>query len=409
MARSGAETPLARPQEGPSWQRYDSMHLPSEGGTPGSHFHTPVPSVAPAPTLAPPPTTGRTMSPSSLNKMQAKVLRAKLMNDPNAETLEAQYEAELSKAHEAQAGGGREQVNMMPVVDARGRLYDIGSENPLEQSSTLEEMLRQERVGGADTQKKLDNQFARSIMTDSGFEADLDYTDDNAEKLARQKMRSDAMKRQFAIQDYKRTQQALATCPFCYGEDDSLPKAPVIALGTRVYLSCTLQEELVPGHCLIVPIQHHLTMLEADDDVWDEVRNFMKSVMQMFADEDKGVIFYETILTLKSQKHTVIECVPVPWEEFDLLPGYFKESIMNSEAEWSQHKKLIDFSKRGGFRRMMVPNLPYFMVQFDHKGEKGYGHVIEGTSEAVDEDDPVDEGDKGGGDFPPFVLGTLNS
>jgi Protein similar to CwfJ C-terminus 1 len=186
--------------------------------------------------------------------------------------------------------------------------------------------------------------------------------DDNAEKLGRQKMRSDAMKRQFAIQgmyivptrsrmylnlilDYKRTQKALASCPFCYGEDDSLPKAPMIALGTRVYLSCTVHEELVPGHCLIVPIQHHLTMLEGDDDVWDEIRvrawlcelcgivliitsqNFMKSLMRMYAEEDKGVVFYETVITLKWQRHSVIECVPVPWGQFDILPGYFKVCI----------------------------------------------------------------------------------
>lgn len=72
--------------------------------------------------------------------------------------------------------------------------------------------------------------------------------------------------------DYKRTQKVLASCLFCFGEDDSPPKAPVIAMGTRVYLSCTTTEELVPGHCLIVPIQHHLNMLEGDDDVWDEVR-----------------------------------------------------------------------------------------------------------------------------------------
>jgi hypothetical protein len=101
-------------------------------------------------------------------------------------------------------------------------------------------------------------------------------------------MRSDGMKRQFAIHgesnhyyyllfhsfvlDYKRTQKVLATCPFCYGEDDSPPKAPVVAMGTRTYLSCTTNDELVKGHCLIVPIQHHLTMLEGDDDVWDEVR-----------------------------------------------------------------------------------------------------------------------------------------
>jgi hypothetical protein len=148
------------------------------------------------------------------------------------------------------------------------------------------------------------------------------------------------------VLDYKRTQKALASCPFCYGEDDSLPKAPMISLGTRVYLSCTVHEELVPGHCLIVPIQHHLTTLEGDDDVWDEMRvladpprlcrivltvasqNFMKSLMRMYAEEDKGVVFYETVITLKWQRHSVIECVPVPWEHFDILPGYFKVCIL---------------------------------------------------------------------------------
>ena len=77
-----------------------------------------------------------------------------------------------------------------------------------------------------------------------------------------------------------------------------------------------------------------------------------------------------------------------------------------SETEWSQHKKLIDFSGRP-FRRAMVPNLPYFMVQFDYKGEKGYGHVIEGTGEATemgDEDNAIDEGAKGGGEFPRYVV-----
>jgi hypothetical protein len=50
----------------------------------------------------------------------------------------------------------------------------------------------------------------------------------------------------------------------------------------------------------------------------------MKSLMRMFAEEDKGVIFYETVLSLSKQSHTFIECVPVPWEHFDDLPGYFK-------------------------------------------------------------------------------------
>jgi hypothetical protein len=74
------------------------------------------------------------------------------------------------------------------------------------------------------------------------------------------------------VQDYKRTQKALATCPYCYGEDDSLPKAGIIAMGTRCYLAVTTNEELLDGHVCIVPIQHHLTSLEGDDDLWEEIK-----------------------------------------------------------------------------------------------------------------------------------------
>ncbi|KAI0279233.1 CwfJ C-terminus 1-domain-containing protein-like protein [Russula aff. rugulosa BPL654] len=437
LGGSGASAPSTpSPQTGASSAarpRFDSLRLPSQTGTPGEHARTPIPTVM-TPQLQ--PGGKRALSPTSLNRLQAKVLRAKLTSGPDAEKLEKEYEEEMRRANgiskDEHGVQTRTRVEVLPTLDARGRLYDVGHGkddgnvlpgnrkkkekvetrdpktgeivryNADDDTTTLGELLRQEKFGaGMADQKNLDMQFAQSIMTDGGFVNDLDYMDDNAERLGRQKMRSDAMKRQFAIQDYKRTQKALASCPYCYGEDDSLPKAPMVALGTRVYLSCTLHDELVPGHCLIVPIQHHLTMLEGDDDVWDEIRNFMKSLMRMYSEEDKGVVFYETVITLKWQKHSVIECVPVPWEQFD-------ESILMSEAEWSQHKKLIDFATRpGGFRRMMVPNLPYFMVQFDHKGEKGYGHVIEGSGDAAGDEGELDEGEKGGGDFPRYFAGEI--
>ncbi|RDB18086.1 CWF19-like protein 2 [Hypsizygus marmoreus] len=438
---SAPSTPSPAPDSrGPTNRRLDSLKLPSGTRSPLGQSHTPIPSV-----MTPQPVTSgprqRPMSPSSLNKLQAKVLRAKLMGAPDADTLEKEYEEESRKANggESLDSGVRRKTEVLPTLDGRGRLYDVGlgkeddelppgnrkkkekfdthdpktgdiiRYNADDDTTSLGEMLRQERFSaGMADQKNLDAQFARAIMGDGKFENDLEYIDDNAEKLGRQKMRTDAMKRQFAIHDYKRTQKAMATCSFCFGDDDSPPKAPVIAMGTRVYLSCTTNEELVDGHCLIVPIQHHLSMLEGDDDVWDEVHNFMKCLMRMYAEEDKGVLFYETVITLKWQKHTYIECVPLPWEQFELIPGYFKESILTSEAEWSQHKKLIDFSARpGGFRRAMVPNLPYFMVQFDHKGEKGYGHVIEGTDVPNGEEDGMDEGEKGGGDFPSYFAGEI--
>jgi hypothetical protein len=65
---------------------------------------------------------------------------------------------------------------------------------------TLGEMLRQEKFGaGMADQKSLDAELARSITTDAKFEDSLDYADDNAERLARKKLRTDAMKRAFAV------------------------------------------------------------------------------------------------------------------------------------------------------------------------------------------------------------------
>ena len=56
-------------------------------------------------------------------------------------------------------------------------------------------------------------------------------------------------------------------------------------MGTRAYLALTQSEPLVEGHCLIVPIQHHLSMLEGDDDVWDEVRvRTVQSLTRLYGD-----------------------------------------------------------------------------------------------------------------------------
>jgi len=48
------------------------------------------------------------------------------------------------------------------------------------------------------------------------------------------------------------------------------------------------------------------------------------------------------------------------------------------------------------------------MVQFDYKGENGFGHIIEGVDDAPDRDLDGEErrgevGEKGGGEFPKYV------
>jgi hypothetical protein len=104
-------------------------------------------SIAPQSTTSTPP-----LSTEQLNKLQAKVLRAKLMDDPNAANLEAEYEFEVEKSErignagmwegsggmdglqgqlgrEEEVGldGKRVEVQVLPTLDGRGRLYDVGT------------------------------------------------------------------------------------------------------------------------------------------------------------------------------------------------------------------------------------------------------------------------------------------
>jgi hypothetical protein len=108
----------------PANKRLDSLRLPSQAGSPLAQSHTPIPSV-----MTPPAASGslsRALSPSSLNKLQAKVLRAKLMGMPDAEKLEQEYEVEARKVHGTEEGGVRTKVEVLPTLDARGRMYDVG-------------------------------------------------------------------------------------------------------------------------------------------------------------------------------------------------------------------------------------------------------------------------------------------
>lgn len=113
------------------------------------------------PTASVPPMTG-----GELNVLQAKVLKARLMDDPEADDLEAKYEREAKRSREyAAAGGGdvgggfwqgnasglegqmgREaddqggkwtEVQVLPTLDIHGRLYDIGTSGGVDEPKIL--------------------------------------------------------------------------------------------------------------------------------------------------------------------------------------------------------------------------------------------------------------------------------
>lgn len=165
-------------------------------------------------------------------------------------------------------------------------------------------------------------------------------------------------------------------CIFCY-ENPRRPAHLVVAVANFTYLMLPQWEPVVPGHCCILPMQHVPSTRSVDDYVWEEIRNFKKCLIMMFNEQDKDVVFLETVMGLaKQRRHCMIECIPLPRELAEEAPHYFKMEIEEAESEWSQHnaKKLIDTSVKG-LRKSYPENLPYFHVEFGLK--KGFLHPID--------------------------------
>ncbi|KAK4697852.1 CWF19-like protein 2, partial [Lecanoromycetidae sp. Uapishka_2] len=332
---------------------------------------------------------------TALNRLKAQMMKAKLRGSHNAASLEAEYNNAMARfANHKQAdvvvlgamdnrmlAGGRS-GEVTSTENRRGRERGLVEEN---EDMSIEDMVKQERrtrnQAGGDGQR-----FAETIAKDAKFDNDLEYMDENAKKLAKRVQKSEINLKNTAISDFQKMNKILDSCPLCHHEDTNTPPvAPVLSLATRVYLTLPTEPEISDGGACIIPIQHRGNLLECDDDEWEEIRNFMKSLTRMYHDQGRDVIFYENAATPQRKKHAGMEVVPLPYSLGETAPAFFKEAILTSDEEWTQHKKLIDTlskSKQGvgklAFRRMIAKEMPYFHVWFEIDG--GLGHIVEDTN-----------------------------
>jgi hypothetical protein len=334
------------------------------------------------------------LSQTELNRLKAQLMKAKMKKAPEAARLEAEYNAALTNS----AGSKDRDVVILNAMDNRmlagGRQGEVisltnkrGTERGLVKENddmSIDDMVRQERrtKGQAGGEGML---LAEKIAKDGKFDNDLDYIDDNAQKLAARAPKSSVNLRNAAIQDYTKMNKILDTCPLCHHEDKSPPQppiAPIVSLGTRVFLTLPTEPEISSGGAVIVPIQHRTNLLECDDDEWDEIRNFMKCLTRMYHDQGRDVLFYENAAFPGRKGHAAMNAVPIPFELGDTAPAFFREAINEEAGDWSQHKPIIDTMKasRSGlgkqaFRRTLAKEMPYFHVWFELDG--GMGHVVE--------------------------------
>ncbi|CAN6297839.1 unnamed protein product [Urochloa humidicola] len=196
--------------------------------------------------------------------------------------------------------------------------------------------------------------------------------------------KKDKRKNKEAHEERRSTNRHMLTqkerCLYCF-ENPSRPKHLVVAIGNFTYLMLPQFEPVVPGHCIILPLQHESATRTVDQNVWGEIRNFKKCLLKMFAQQDKDVVFMETVISLARQRrHCMIECIPVPCDVSSNAPMYFKKAIDEAEEEWTQHemKKVIPTSASRNLRQAIPENFAYFHVEFGL--DRGFVHVIDDES-----------------------------
>ncbi|QUC15765.1 uncharacterized protein UV8b_00006 [Ustilaginoidea virens] len=330
---------------------------------------------------------------TSLNRLRAQMMRAKMRNAPNAAQLEEEYNRAscglapasqegaaaavvLGAMHTRQLAGPRGEVR--PVASRRGRERGLVEDNP---DMTLDDMVREERrtknqAGGEGLR------LAQRIARDGGYANDLEYLDENADKLASRVHRSGEDLKNAAVAEFRRLGRALDACSLCHREDEGRPPAaPVVSLGTRVFLTLAPEPEIAPGGAVIVPIAHRTNLVECDDDEWEELRNFMKSLTRMYHDQGRAVVFYENAAFPARRLHAAMVAVPIPYADGALAPAYFSEAFLSADDEWAQHRKVIDTAAsarhmgRAAFRKSIPAEMPYFHAWFSLDG--GLGHIVE--------------------------------
>lgn len=376
-------------KEKPTGDLFQQRKPASTSATEPSTSSLPPPN--PSDSLPPPqPTTA--LDQTALNRLRAQMMKAKLRKAPNAAQLEQEYNAAAAAATSNTNANQNVVLSAMDsrlLAGTRGETKAVDTKRGRERGTvvenddmTIDDMVREERrtkgqAGGEGMR------LAERIAKDVKYDDDLDYMDENADKLAKRVHKSEVNLKNMAVSEFQKMNRILDSCPLCHHEDTHKPPlAPVISLGTRTFVTLPTEPEISPGGAVIVPIAHRRNLLECDDDEWEELRNFMKSLTRMYHDQGREVLFYENAAAPQRHLHAAMVAVPIPYEEGATAPAYFKEAFLSADEEWAQHKKVIDTGAKAregmgrmAFRRSIAKEMPYFHVWFTLDG--GLGHIVE--------------------------------
>lgn len=337
----------------------------------------------------------RILSEKELNHLAAKLVKAEIMGNIQ---LAKELKDKLDKARELRQNAPKtvEEEVVLTRTDNQGRSQPVKLQSDYGPSShrkekkkkmpthqdgermryfadddkySLKEMFENEKFNTIEDQN---SEFAKMVSkTKKRDDLDDIFTDNIRKKESDSKI--DSRNRDRAVHQHQKITKSLDNCSYCL-QSEAMLKHLMVSMGETVYLGLPSFEPLTDGHCLILPLRHVICSTQLDENEWHEMLNFRRSLVQMFKSRGEDVIFFETAMYLQRYPHMIIQCIPVPQEEGDMAPIYFKKAIDESETEWAQNKKLVSLKGRD-VRKAIPKGLPYFFVSFGM--DEGFAHVIE--------------------------------
>lgn len=160
---------------------------------------------------------------------------------------------------------------------------------------------------------------------------------------------------------------------------------------TSTFLTLEQQRYAILYDQLVLsPIQHVQSTLYLDEVAYTELRNYQKTLVRMFHEQDKAVLFVETSLgdpyhknkeegRYSKSQHCYIQCFPVPFDMLQDAKDFFLKAITDLLPEWAQNKKLISITGKTGVRGSIPKGFDFLHVDYSLSGE-GIACVIDDPS-----------------------------
>jgi hypothetical protein len=335
-----------------------------------------------------------------LNELAAKMIKAELLgNKELAARLKEKIDRakECKKLHKDKPRGEREDTAILSITGKSGLVRPVSEreevdrrrpdkKNKKRRVETHQDGERTRYYPDDDNSKfdiktmfenekyvdsrDQDIEFAKTI---SKLKNNDDLVDIFSDNIRKGKKKEDNDEKEEAIRQHNQMQKVLDTCDKCF-DSPKMQKELVLFVGEKTYLAIPWHEGLVLDHLVICPVQHVACSTQLDEEVWEEISNFRKAIVQFYFKQSKDVIFFEIVKYLHRKPHMQIHCIA--HRDFEMAQFYFKKAIQESEHEWATNKKLVDLKQnKNDVRRSIPKGLPYFWVNFGM--DSGMAHVIE--------------------------------